>query len=392
MQPSQQEQVAEFFEKNRRNIRAQKFNTYLIDNNKELSFKIGSKRSNRSGKIYDVGRKGTTLKFEMEIRRSVIAAYKSNYILNHVEEIEDSLIKEFLYFFWKRLDLNSEFTDWLCQKVRPLVNNNRSSSIIPYISTDYMKYERQKLSSLSINQFIMFLKFIRFTKKLNHEIKQFENIDYRIIIFKVKDFSKECDSLFKSTDNFYKINQVKKFLQQLQQNIFVEIFNDSDSIKFLNFLDQPIVEIDRLAGIHRVTVFKQKKSNCLFARVVLMDDLFHYQYPFQLPNLFEKKLTKHEKMIRIEFIKTFSSKRSEKIFSISHYLKIYKVSNQQTKNVKQIFIDMIKIFQQDQLIEDQALLLNGSPINIRDLTTVNISNGVILYEKFHINSFPLNKI
>ena len=96
----------------------------------------------------------------------------------------------------------------------------------------------------------MVLKFIGFTKKLNYETRKFDGIPYRVIIFRVKDFSDQCDSLFNSSNNFYKIDQVKKFLRQLQQNSFVEIFNDSHYM-------QTIVEMDSLAGIHRVTIFKQ---------------------------------------------------------------------------------------------------------------------------------------
>jgi hypothetical protein len=76
-------------------------------------------------------------------------------------------------------------------------------------------------------------------------------------------------------------------------------------MQILTFEHHPIIEMDRLAGIHRVTIFKQTGSNYLLARVVLMDDLF--QYPFRFPDLFEGNLTKHERLVRIEFIKTFSS-------------------------------------------------------------------------------------
>lgn len=106
----------------------------------------------------------------------------------------------------------------------------------------------------------MVFKFIRFTKELNYEIQQFENnINYRVLIFRVKDFSDECDSM-----------------------------------QILTFEHQPIIKMDRLAGIYRVPVFKQPGSNYLLARAVLMDNLFHYQYPFRFPDLFEGDLTKHE--------------------------------------------------------------------------------------------------
>jgi hypothetical protein len=163
-------------------------------------------------------------------------------------------------------------------------------------------------------------------------------------------------------------------------------------MQILTFQHQTIIEMDRLAGIHRVTVFKQPGSNYLLARVVLMDDLFHYQYPFRFPDLFEGNLTKYERLVRIEFIKTFSSKDAHKSFNIRQFFNTSRVSNQKIKEVKQIFIYLIKIFQQYQLIEDEGLLLtDGSRINIHNLTTSNISDGIILYENFNTHSFLINK-
>ena len=161
---------------------------------------------------------------------------------------------------WKLLPLENEYVDWLLKKVRPIYNNARSL-IVPPIYTDYIAYQRPIVSALSIKNFIMFLKFIAFTKKLDYQIRKFDCIDYRVIVFRVKDFSDECHSLFNSSNNFYKIDQVKKFLRELQQNIFVEIFNDFYYMQTIASQHQTIVEIDSLTGIHRVTIFKQPRSN-----------------------------------------------------------------------------------------------------------------------------------
>lgn len=378
--PSQEREVVNFFKQSEETIHSKGINAHIISTTNNLSLKIASKRSNRSAKIYDVDRQGKFLKFEMEIRRKLIANYKSDLLSNHFEKLEDSLIREFLNYFWKLLPLQSKYTDWLSQKVRPIVNNKVSDRTIQYIYTDYIKTDKSKLSTISVKHFIMFLKFIRFTKKLNYEIQQFENIHYRVIIFRVNNFSDECDSLFKSDNNFYKINQVKQFLQRLQQNIFVEIFNDSEYIRSL--------PLEHRINENPVTFFKQPGSNCLLARVVLIDDLFHYQYPFRFPDLFEGNLTKYEKLVRIQFIQIFSSKYSRKTVNIRQFFNTYKVSNKKVKEIKQIFIHLIKIFQQHQLIEEQALLLTNIglvSISINRLTTSNISHAVILYERFNTN-------
>ncbi len=395
--PSQERQVVDFFKQSEQIIHSKGINARINSTKKELSLKIASKRSNRSAKIYDVGRKGQFLKFEMEIRRTLIANYKSDFLINDFEKIEDLLTREFLNYFWKLLPLKNNYTDWLSQRIRPIVNNTRVS-IQPYISTDYIKSDRSKLSQVSLKNFIMFLKFIRFTKELEYEIQKFDNILYRVLVFRVKDFSDVCDSMFKSDNNYYKISQVKQFLRQLQENIFLEIFNDSDFIQILALDNQSIIEMDRLTGIPRVTLFKQPRSNYLVARIVLLEDLFHYGYPFRIPDLFEldlnnRKLSKYENLVRVEFIKTFSSRDVEKPFYIREFLNTYKISNQKIKEIKQIFIDIIHIFQQYQLIEKEGLLMpNRSPINIYDLNTSNISDGVILYEKITTNLFLTDKV
>ena len=103
--------------------------------------------------------------------------------------------------------------------------------------------------------------------------------------------------------------------------------------------------MDSLVRIHPVTIFKPSESKYLLARVVMMDDLFHYLYPFKLPDLFQGNLTKHERLVRVEFVKTFSSKYIEKYFYIREFFNTYKISNQKIKDIKQIFIDLIHIFQ-----------------------------------------------
>jgi len=87
-----------------------------------------------------------------------------------------------------------------------IINNARSSTlIIITIYSDYIAYQRPTLLVLSIKYFIMFLKFISFTKNLDCEIQKLDSIDYQVIVFRVKDFTDECDFLFKSSDNSYKV-------------------------------------------------------------------------------------------------------------------------------------------------------------------------------------------
>ena len=127
IQPNQERQVADFFKQSEKTIHSKEINIHINSTTKDLSLKIASKRSNRSAKIYDVGRKRKFLKFEMEIRRKLIADYKPDFLNNNFEKLEDSLTREFLNYFWKLFQKKNSYTHWLSQRIRPIVNNTRVS-------------------------------------------------------------------------------------------------------------------------------------------------------------------------------------------------------------------------------------------------------------------------
>ena len=97
---------------------------------------------------------------------------------------------------------------------------------------DYMIYPKPRVQSLTINHFIMFLKFIAFNKKLDYQIQKFDDIAYRDIIFRVKDFSHECYSLFKSSD-----------VTLNRSNIFLDNCNKISLYRFLVTLTISILSI-----------------------------------------------------------------------------------------------------------------------------------------------------
>ena len=61
IQPNQERQVADFFKQSEKTIHSKEINIHINSTTKDLSLKIASKRSNRSAKIYDVGRWGHPL-------------------------------------------------------------------------------------------------------------------------------------------------------------------------------------------------------------------------------------------------------------------------------------------------------------------------------------------
>ena len=75
-------------------------------------------------------------------------------------------------------------------------------------------------------------------------------------------------------------------------------------------------------------------------QVWLAQELFYYKYPFYLPDLFQRKLTKDEFEVQVQVFKIFSSENIQKIFLIKEFFQNYKsrLSNQQKTKMKGYFI------------------------------------------------------
>jgi hypothetical protein len=167
------------------------------------------------------------------------------------------------------------------------------------------------------------------------------------------------------------MQKTREFLRYLQQNVFVSCFTDQ---YFKSFVTIP-----------KLQLYKSKKSKSWVTRILLLEELFDYQYPFKYPDLFEtenNKLTKDQYLVRFEFIRVFSIKSATKHFYLREFFQQHPVSNKRIRDMKQIFIELIREFYQIRLINSKVkLMLHNNYIDIENLTTFNISDGFILYEK-----------
>ena len=94
------------------------------------------------------------------------------------------------------------------------------------------------------------------------------------------------------------------------------------------------------------------------------------------------KFNKDQYLVRFEFIRVFSIKSATKHFYFREFFQQHPVSNKRIRDMKQIFIELIRQFYQIRLINSKVKLHNNY-IDIENLTTFNISDGFILYEKIY---------
>ena len=198
---------------------------------------------------------------------------------------------------------------------------------------------------MDTRSFVILLQFLTYAQHLDFEIECLGGIPYRQVTFKVRDFLEFQNPTVKSTNHF-----------------------------------------QCLVAIPQVKLEKSSKQKYWIGRVWLVEELFYYNYPFSLPNIFQTKLTKDQLEVQYKIVQVFSTVNIEKTFLVEEFLDNYPsiLSNQQKTKIKKYFIDVIQIFEKYKLIEpNYKIIVNGKYHQTDQLTPHNISEGFIIYEKIN---------
>ena len=88
--------------------------------------------------------------------------------------------------------------------------------------------------------------------------------------------------------------------------------------------------------------------------------------------------------VQFKFIQVFASKGIQKHFHIKDFLDHFPVSLNGTDeaNIKDYLIHLVQIFQQNNLARsDYKILMKGEEVEVDELTSRNISQGFVIFEK-----------
>ena len=354
--------VHDFFENCHRKLKQTNKNLSFEKNKKGFILKIGNRKSNHYSRIYE-GR--NSLKFEHEMKGKFIQNYHSLLVSNNLENFEQELTNHYFYYLGHTLPIQYSYLDWLVIRLRPIRKKIISQG---FLNTDYIESE----IDVDTKTFVMLIQFLNYAQYLDFEIQDLYGITYRRVSFKLRDFLEFQNPTIKP-NNHYQLEKIKKFFKKLQKGAFLTFFSDTS---FQSLVVMPQVKLEKCS-----------KQKCWIGKVCLVEELFYYEYPFCLPDFFQQKLTKHQFEVRVKVFKTFSSINIEKVFLIKEFFQNYRsiLSNQQKTKMKNDFIQLVKVLQDRNLIEDNyKIIWNGSFCDTKQLTTNNISEGFIIYEKLSI--------
>lgn len=219
---------------------------------------------------------------------------------------------------------------------------------------------------------VQFLKFLVYVCDLEYDCGFLGTTRYRRVTFRLNNFLKKIyDSDGSST---YKLNQVRDFCHQIQNDFWVTSFDDR--------------HFQRLVAVPQVELYEEKEWKEKFW---ILDDLFYYNYLFSLPDMFRPNLSKYEFSVLSEILKCFNSPNIEKRIDLKRFLHDFPstLSNQTIQKMRILFLKAIQILEINQLIESRFKVFDhGTLESVEKLGIDNISEGFVIYEKVNIFQLP----
>lgn len=327
-------------------------------NQKGLILKIGNRRSSRHYRIY-TNQKNNLLRFEAEMKGDLIRDFQDLLITSSFEEhqFESKIAYQFFKNSFKIFSsLNqSSHIDWLATRIRPYQYRNAFSLQLA-IHSDYLNQMDYKLLKEK-QHLITLLRLLAYVKKLKYTNKSLTS-EFRRYRFPLRDFL-NYNNL---TPNYYQVKKLKTFFDLIKTNFVIESFSN----KYYRML----------VTVPEVSVYKSEQ-NILMVEIWIAEELFHYLHPFLFSDLFQQKLTKHQFQVLFEIIKTYSSTHLRKEFNITQFLDNYPsvLSNQHKRQIKEHFIQYLKVFHKEGKLQDKVLDLSSN--KVFQITDLNSSHSQI---------------
>lgn len=348
----------EFLQNCQKNLKQTNKNSSLEKNRKGWILKMGNRKNNHYFRIYETK---NSLKFEHEMKGKVLQNYHLLLVENRLEEFEQKLSSHFLISFGKLVPLNYSYLDWLVLKLRLI---QKQTFYLTGLRVDYLRAGSFH-DDLDPYKFCTLLQFLVYAQILNYKSDSLGKTSYRLVQFRVQDFLKHI----KLSSNYYQLKKLIQFFNELQNNSLIKFFSNQ---KYRSLVTIPEVSMQK------------GKQNSWIVEILIADELFYYAHPFVLPDLFQRKLTKLQFEVQFHVIRTFSSFDIQKTFYLKEFLQAYPsaLNNQQITSIKRYFIELMKIFEEHQLIESYyQVIVDNKVYHVDKLLTNNISHGFIVFEK-----------
>ena len=319
--------------------------------------RIGSRTSSNYYRIYQTEQ---GVKFELELKNSLVKSFQSFLFNNQIEIFERKLALHFYKLSVNQIELHSPYADWLVSWLRA-ISQKPDQNIL---ETTYL--ENHRLLSFAEKELIYnlfrVLAFLQSYKGKGKPI-MINGDSYFTVSFPLADL---VHYLSMSKKNKRHIKKVSKMLQNfISLEPIIQTFSD---IHFRALVLFPSIKI-------------LPKGRISIVSMTIAEQLFSYHFPSYLTSYFNQWNNKNQFYVQFEILSVMSTPSLQKELHVQQFLEQFNLSNKKQTEIKRFIIKSIQELVDKRIIKQlfKVIQKDGSIIVLNNLTSKLITKSKVVY-------------
>lgn len=323
---------------------------------------------------YRVYQKNERVRFELELKHRKTKLVQDYLFQNKLDVFEDLLVMEYFKYSEKVLCIDYRYTDWILdfqrrRRVCQLVNSTSRSLITSYLESQIIEQQEEEEKFFHLLQFLSFVKSLRLNPLKDckkYKIKEQNYYGFKFLLSQFVDFTG-----IKISNHSDREKLIFYFCKLQKLDPLIKVFS---SKAFRSYVFFPYVEC------------KNPYGNYWIIEVLASEELFCFQYAFQLPKSFLCSTNKNDLRLKVRLIKSLAISSQEKTLDMENFFNRISVPNSQLIMIKKSMIQLLNELVESDIIRNEIkiILKSGKETkqSIKDSTSYHITRR-IKYIKFY---------
>ena len=359
--------------------KSRSFDAFLVDSRRQIQdhtntkhiklqdfpngkmLKVNRRNNSRHYRVYQ---KDETVRFELELKHHQTKLVQDYLFENQLDIFEHQLVMEYFEYSGRALRSDCSYTDWILDFQRRYQGNPTFRPLMTsYLENQIIKNQEEE------ERFFHLLQFLSFVKSL-----------------KLNPF-KDCKKLRIKKQFYY---ELKFPLSQFVEFTGMQVLKHSEREKLLLYFYQlqkldPIVKVFSNMAFRSYVCFPYVDCNnptgkSWVIEVLIVEELFCFPYPFQLPKSFLRSANKNDLRLKVRLMKSLSVSDREKTLDLEEFFNTINVRNTDLNQIKKRILQLLKELVDNKIIHDEVgiILKSGTrkDLLIQNLTISDLTRRI----------------
>ena len=323
--------------------------------------KVNRRNNSRHYRVYQ---KDGTVRFELELKHRQTKLIQGYLFNNQLDVFEHQLVIQYFRYSNQVLRSDYSYADWVLdfQRRYRQVNSTNSSLLINYLENQINSQETEE-RLFHLVQVLSFIKKLGLTPSKKCKPQRIKKQNYYFLKFPLNQFVRFIGIQSLKDSQRKKLILYFKGLQKLDP-----IVKEFSSGAFRSYVCFPYVECENPLG------------NSWSIEVLAAEELFYFQYPFQLPELFLRSVSKNDLRLKMLLLKSLAVSERGKKLDLEEFFSPLNVRNSQLIQIKKNILQLLNELVGNRIIQNEVIIVSKSGKErhrlIKNFTTSDITRRI----------------